>query len=342
MVFSGNSILKKTIVILLIGFCLTGCFTEEEPILPLPPNETEISTYKPVNGQVYFSLKEGKIIKQNSIEAWNIAFSCAENKYEILLNTARGMGCFNTNSKDFYQDYQNGDYPWLYDRMNGKEGSSCIGDWGDFSFENPQSFGTVYLVHLGLDLSGNPTGIVKMKVEGFVENTYDILIGDLEGKYERHYLVEKNDSFNYAYLSFETSDVVNIEPPKNDWDMLLTSYVKHKTLNTSQLFFSVTNEYSIIDGILLNPYKREIAHEFTYGFDELNFFKAEAYPYTDTLDYIGAKWYLWNSGEKRFYMSKKNTFVIRDEDKNYYAIKFTKFRKERTTKNDVGFVFKSL
>ncbi|MFT5512263.1 MAG: hypothetical protein ACI8SE_000661 [Bacteroidia bacterium] len=327
---------------MLIGFCLAGCFTEEEPILPLPPYTTEISTYKPTNGQVYFSLKDKKIIKQNSIEAWDIAFSCAENNYEILLNTARGMGCFNTNSKDFYQDYKNGDYPWLFDRMNGMKNNSCIGGWGDFSFENPQSFGNVYLIHLGLDLSGNPTGIVKMQIEGFIENRYNILIGDLEGKFERHYYIEKNDSFNYAYLSFETSDVAFLEPPKNDWDFLITSYVKHKSPRTSPLFFSVTNEFAVIDGILLNPYRREIAEQFTHDFDELDFFKAEAYTYTDTLNFIGAKWYQWNAGEKKFNMSKRNTFVIRDEYKNLYALKFTKFRKERTTKNDIGFVFKSL
>lgn len=342
MVLCNYCILRKRIVIALIPFLLIGCFTKEEPILPLPPFSTEISTYKPVNGQAYYSLKDRKIVKENATEAWDIAFSCKENDYEILLNTSRGMGCYNTNSKDFYQNYKDGDYPWRFDKWNGAKDNSCIGVWGDFSFENPQSYGNVYLVHLGLDLSGNPTGIVKMQIDGFESNTYQIKVGDLEGRYERTYQVEKNDSFNYVYLSFETSSVKHLEPYKNDWDILLTSYIAHKTPTTSSLFFSVTNEFAVIDGILLNPYNREVANQFDYSFEEVNFFIAESYTYTDSLDFIGPKWYQWNPGEKKFFITSKNTFVIRDEDKNYYALQFQKFHKERTTKNDIGFVFKSL
>ena len=334
--------MKYNALILLLGFCLSGCFTEEEPILPLPPFETNISTYKPINGQTYYSLKDRKVVKENGTEAWDIAFSCAEDDYQILLNTSRGMGCFNTNSKDFYQAYKEGDHPWTFDTWNGQNNNSSIGEWGDFSFENPQSYGNVYLVHLGLDLSGNPTGIVKMQIEGFEDNTYSILVGDLEGQFERHYYVQKNDSFNYVYLSFETSSVVDIEPPKNEWDFVITSFVKHKTPNISSLFFSVTNAYALVDGIFINPYKREVSRQFTFDFDALNFFNAQTYDYTDTLDFIGTQWYRWVAGQKQFDITKNNTFVIRDADKNYYAIQFTKFQKQRTTTNDVGFVFKSL
>jgi hypothetical protein len=326
----------------LLVFGLSGCFTKEEPILPLPPFSNSLDSYKPENGQIYYSLKDQKVMKQNGTESWDIAFNCNENEYDILLNTSRGMGCFNTNSKDFYQDYQHGDYPWTFDKWNGQEDQSSLGIWGDFSFKNPQSFGNIYLVNLGLDLSGNTTGIVKMKVESFESNKYDILVGDLDGRFERHYIIEKNDSFNFVYLSFESSAVLHLEPHKNDWDILVTSYVAHKTTNTSSLFFSVTNEFSMVDGILINPYQREVARQFTHSFDALNFFKAEAYEYSDSLDFIGSKWYSWDAGKKRFRISAKNTFVIRDDEKNYYAIQFTSFSKERTTKNRIGFVFKSL
>ncbi len=342
MVFSNHHILRNTLIILFIGLSLAGCFTKEEPILPLPPYSTQVSTYKPVNGQAYYSLKNRKVVKENGTEDWDLAFSCGESDYSILLNTSRGMGCFNTNSKDFYQNYQTGDYPWRFDKWNGKKDNSCIGVWGDFSFENPQSFGNVYLVHLGLDLSGNPTGLVKMQISGFEKNQYDIKVGDLEGRYERHYQVTKNDSFNFVYLSFETSSVKHLEPYKNDWDFLITSYVKHKTPNTSSLYFSVTNEFAVVDGILLNPYRREVAQQFMYDFDDINYFKAESYSYTDSLNFIGTQWYRWNASEKNFSMTAKNTFVIRDEDKNYYAVQFRNFEKERTTKNKLGFVFKSL
>lgn len=342
MVFFNYCLLRNIIAILLIGLCLSGCFTKEEPILPLPPYSAKMSIYKPLNGQSYYSLRDRKVIKENSTEAWDLAFNCNQDDYTILLNTGRGMGCFNTKSKDFYQNYQNGDYPWLFDKWNGKKDNSCIGVWGDFSFENPQSYGNVYLIHLGLDLSGNPTGIVKMQISGFEDNTYDIKVGDLKGQFERHYQVTKNDSFNNVYLSFESSSVEYLEPYKNDWDFLLTSYVAHKSPSTSPLFHSVTNEFAVVDGILLNPYNHEVAQPMSHSFDDINYFIAEAYTFNDSLDFIGSKWYKWNPGSKSFNVTDRNTFVIRDEDKNYYALQFRNFSKERTTKNDLGFVFKSL
>ena len=332
--------LNISLVLLLV---LPGCFTDEEPIQPLEPHSTELSMYRPLNGQVYYSLKERKVLKQNGVNDWDMAFNCAPGKYDILLNTARGMGSYNTQSKDFNGQYSEEDYPWTFDKCNGQEDQSCLGEWGDFDFENPQSFGDVYLVSLGIDLSGLPSGIVKLRVNGYSDNKYHILIGDLDDRYEREYIIEKNDSFNFVYLSFEKNKVLNLEPPKNDWDLLFTSYTTPKRGPKSPpLSLSVTKDHELVDGVLMNPYRREISVDTTSSFEDINFFDVEGYQYSDHTNVIGRRWYAWNPEKLEFRITRFNTFILRDDDKNFYALDFTDFRKIQTTRSSTRFIFKSL
>lgn len=336
--------MKKIVfyIALCLWLTLPSCFTEEEPIASLDPTEATISTYRPENGQVFYSLKEQKIVKEVGIREWDLAFSCSPDDYTIKLNSSRGMGVFNTTSNDFYGTYKEGDYPWVFDRPSGQKDFSAIGDWGDFSFENPQSYGDVYLINMGVDLNGYPTNVVKMKIRNFDANTYNIVIGDLDGNYERQFLIEKNDSFNYQYLSLTTESLVSVEPPKKEWDLLFTSYVKHKIPTSSPLFFSVTNELEITDGVLINPYQHEVTSSSEVTFDDLNFFDAEGYTFNDTMDYIGRSWFDWTGWVKYFIVNENNTFVIRDFDQNYYAVQFESFNKKASTRYDIRFILKSL
>ncbi len=321
---------------------LFGCFTDEETILPLPPYTETIVQYRPENGQVFYSLKNRSVVKQNSAETWDFAFSCKADDYTILLNSSRGMGSYNTSSKDFNAPFKVMEYPWSYDHPAGSNTGSSIGVWGDFTFDNPQSFGNVYLINLGVDLVGHNTGLVKMIINRFENNTYNVKIGDLDGKFEETYTIEKNDSFNFVYLDIVKNKVRNLEPPKNDWDILFTSYVAHKTPYSSSLFYSVSNELELVDGIVLNPFSREIAQDSISSIDDLDFLAVEALTYTDSLNLIGSNWHRWNSDSKKFEIANQNTFVIRDFDKNYYVLRLDKFRKPWPTRNETTFTFKSL
>lgn len=322
---------------------LSSCFTEEEPVLPLAPHTEVISTHKLTAGQVYYSLKNQKIVKYNSVEDWDFAFACGEDDYDILVNTARGMGAYNTTSKDFNATYKYDNYPWVFDKNNGQEDQSCLGTWGDFEFENPQSFGNVYLIYLGVDIQGHGTGIIKFQVTGYEDDTYTIRIGDLEGTVQREYSVQKNDSFNFVYLSFEQSKVLTLEPPKNDWDIMFTSFtVPLRRPQVAPISFPIAKTHELVDGVLLNPYHRYVAEDTAGNLDDISFFNVESYDYTDSTDFIGRRWYDYSEEEDRYFITPNNTFIIKDEDKNFYAIKFTQLTNDITISSDISFTLKSL
>jgi len=335
--------MKQVVIIsILMTWVLSGCFTEEEPILPIPPYEEDIELNRAENGQAYYSLQDRKIIKSNAVDDWDLAFSCAENDYTILLNSARGMGAHNTNNRDFEISYPAGDYPWIFDECHGQEDQSCLGKWGDFSFDNPQSYGFVYLINRGVDFRGLPTSIYKLKIQSFEKNSYNIRIGSLDGSYQREYRIDKNDSFNYVYLSFDREEVLHLEPHKDSWDLLFTPYTTNETSSFSPMFFTVTSRDFISDGILLNPYGREAASDTLSEFESIDFFDVDQYVYTDTLSRIGNVWYRWNDPVSAFTITPYNTFVVRDHNLKYYAIQLESFGKKHTTWSRVKFRFKSL
>jgi len=298
---------------------------------------------RPTSGQVYYSLKEQRVVKENGVEAWDMAFSCTEGRYDILLNTARGMGSYNTHSKDFDAYYANDKYPWEFDKNDGQKNQSSLGAWGDFDFDNPQSFGDIYLISLGVDLRGEHTGIVKLRINEYSENRYSIKVGDLEGVNEREYVIERNDSFNYVYLSFEKNGVLHLEPPKNQWDLLFSPYTaRRKPGKTPPLLFSVTKEHNLVDGVLLNPYHRHVAIDTISDFDDIDFFDVESYVYSDTTNTIGQRWYAWFEERLQYKVTRENTFIIKDNDKNYYAIEFESYEPIQSLLSKTTFRVKSL
>ena len=338
--------MKNWIYILLSLTVLSAssCFTEEEPIQPLEPRSGVVTTEWATHGQVYYSLKDQHVIKGNGIYEWDLAFSCAPDDYTILLNTAKGMGCYNTSSKNFAEAYLEEDYPWEFEKSNGQEDHSAIGAWGDFEFVNPQSFQDVYILNMGIDPSGRRKDMLKFRVNGYSNGFYSVRVGDLKGTYHKDYLVAKNDSFNHVYLSFGENRVQHLEPPKNEWDLLFTPYVVPigKSDPRAPFFHSLNKSYELVDGVLLNPYNREIRFDSNLVLDETTFFDIESESFTDSTDLIGQWWYKYNDETNTFETTSKTGFIIRDEDKNFYALKFTEYSKSSYTGCTTRFIFKNL
>ena len=159
-----------------IGLILAiqGCFIEEKPLPAIAPFDVQLETDLQGQGQIFFSLKDRQIVAFNSIYDWDLGFSCRSDKFNIILNSAKGMAAYNTDETSFTNEYPDILYPWVYDNPNGSPDSSSIGTWGDFSFSNPQSYEYVYIINLGFGADDKPLGLRKFKVEGCKEGRYKV------------------------------------------------------------------------------------------------------------------------------------------------------------------------
>lgn len=347
MAFLNHEYLKSSLPIsLLLVIALTGCFSEELAQKELPPFVEEINLSRDVGGQVYYSLQNRKIMAWNSIYSWDLAFSCKDGEFNILVNSAKKMGIYNTGSRDLDVSYSDNhkNYNWSYDHPNGSINTYCIGSWGDFSFENPQSYGNVYIINRGFDRYNLPYRLKKLRVDGFKNNRYEITFTDVDGMEYEHLSIEKNDSFNFVYVSLENQGkVMHLEPHKNDWDVLLANYIDTGRYHNFYTQSDSVNRYlALFEGMLLNPHQRSAASDTINAFESIGFFDVGNYTYVNDRNIIGNKWYTWDQANNRYILSDRTTYVVRHGDLNYYVVNFMQVTKPRRDEMVLRFAIKNL
>jgi len=331
---------------ILILLTLSSCFRDEQPRPELPLFVQNITTARESNGQVYYSLKDRKILKSNSIYSWDLAFSCRDGDFEIIVNSAKKMGVNNTRSKEFDVSYQpeHKYYAWTYDHPTGEAKNNCFGAWGDFTFDNPQSFGDVYVVNRGFDKFNLPYQLKKLRIDGFKNNAYEITFADVDGDTFYRLTVPKNDSFNFVYVSLEQSGrVFQLEPYKENWDLLFSNYIDStRYSNVYTKSDSINSNLTLFDGVLLNPYNHSAAIDTSKGFNAIGFFDVEDFEYLKARNTIGNRWYDWNDKNKKYILSDVKTFVVKHGRLRYYVIEFTDVDKPRRDELQLRFAIKNL
>ncbi|MCB9241016.1 MAG: hypothetical protein H6608_07785 [Flavobacteriales bacterium] len=325
---------------------LPSCFRDDQKLAELPPFIQEIQTNRGKEGQLFYSLRDKEIKSSNGIYTWDLAFSCTPGDFTILVNSGKKMGVYNTQSKTieaaFSPEYRS--YVWTYDNPSSFQDGSAVGEWGDFNFEKPQSFGDVYILNRGFDRYNLPFQMKKFRVDGIRGNSYEISFGDVDDKQPRKLFIPRNDSFNFVYVSLDNDgQILELEPPKWDWDFQVTTFMD--TSRYSNLYTrsdSVTPQYILFDGFLLNPYKRWASFDSTNSFSDLGFFDAEILEYSQSRNTIGNSWYDWNPDINQYQVSDHRTIVLRSEDLYFYLIEFRKFHKPHKEDAVIQFAIRNL
>ena len=309
---------------------------------PIPPKTIEFRTDIQSKGQIYYSLKDSKIVGESSLYDWDLGFDCRKNDFNIIVNSSKGMAAFNTGDKDFEKPFKHEAYPWKFDHPCGDLGMTCIGEWGDFSFENPQSFENVYILNLGIDREGKKLGLKKFKIHGFASKHYLIQIANLDNTNSYSLVIPKRPDYNFTYLSTrDTGLIVHIEPRKQDWDLVISTYLdslKDDSPDTKK----ITNELALSAGVLQNRYKRLVALDTINSFEHLNFFDLNDLEFSHFINAIGNRWKKWDPDSNDYKISKYRQFVLQDLDGFYYAIEFERYQKIDVNKSIIRLRVKNL
>jgi len=309
---------------------------------PIPPRIIEIRTDLATKGQIYYSLKEDKIIGESGLYDWDLGFDCRYGQFNIIVNSAKGMAAFNTGEKNFDHPYEQRAYPWKFDHPCGDLGMTCIGEWGDFSFDNPQSFENVYIINLGIDRNGTNLGLKKFKIHGFAEKHYLIQIAELDNSNSHSLFIPKKKDYNFTYLSIaDTGEIVSIEPPKSSWDFVVSPYLD-STKDESPYNKKITKELSLSEGVLQNRYKRSVALDTLHSFDNISYFDIEDLEFSYFINTIGNRWRKWDQKKFTYEISSENRFIIQDLEGIYYALEFQSYSRIDEEQSLIRFRVKNL
>ena len=194
--------------------------------------------------------------------------------------------------------------------------------------EIKESDNPVYLLNLGYEVgtstpavgsaavAGNSRGWKKVK---FIkkDEQYVMQYADLDDTTYKEKVIAKTTTHNFVHFSFTTNDIVNVEPPKLEWDLNFTVFTNLITGNGS---------YGYSDYVVNNlkagakAYRVDVTNEITYEkFDETMIDETK---FLDDQRAIGDSWRQVTAPQKLF---SDRFYIIKDAENNYYKIKMLAF-----------------
>ena len=328
----------------LLVLVLTSCEKDEQPIEieeesveqeNIPGDKITASVFidNDYKYQVFYHLETNTEVAQNLTTAWDLAFECGNNEHHIKLNSSKGMLVSATGQTNFADVKSKSGVKWIWDNPNGLMDSTAIGDWGVKNGNNVDSKKEIFLLDLGYDSQGKQKGYKKMQILGLEGNEYSVKIADLSGSNEFVLFFKKDIDYNFVFLSISNRELVSIEPPKADWDLVFTKY-------THTFFMPEPMAYGV-SGILISSNSTTVHKDTIHGFENIDLQIAKDLNYLTDVNTIGYNWkdYSHDSGG---YTILDNSYVIKNRSGDYYKFHLIDFYNSSGQKGDMKFEFQKL
>lgn len=318
----------KSLLLISIVILINACIPDENPVKPLDRGDllrAEVYMGNLYSEQLYFSLDNNTVVKQNDIKDWDIAFACSQEDYHIILNFGKFMKVAELDDKNFDEidksvlsEFEESD--WRYDNPDGNKDSTAIGIWFEYQDDNITSKEKVYIIDRGVDEKGKKMGHVKFQVNQFNDGAYTISFADLNELQTHTINIEKDSTFNFRYLTFNQNGVIlDLEPQKHQWDIMFSKFTELLYTNEGEgVWYSVT-------GVYLNRTDVEVAVVDSLPFEDIDFSYASKLDYSSRRNVIGHEWKYYDFDSGSYLVNSKVVFIIKSSSGFYYKLHFTDF-----------------
>jgi len=218
-----------------IAVVLTACTRDDDPEPDFPPSEGTAMT---LNGGVGGSSAQNSVFvdlsadKQDSVKrsSWNLGFYCGS-QFRVKLNNTTGASAVLVNKTDLNavsaSDINVDELaiplgqPGSFGNIDGVDGELSHTFIPEIAASDADN--KVYVINpIGGSFSTviSPDNLYKVRILR-ASNGYTLQYARLNASNFQTISVEKDDNYNFKYISFE-SGPVTVEPPKKDWDFQWT------------------------------------------------------------------------------------------------------------------------
>jgi len=320
----------RVIYILFLAYFLNSCIPGENPVQPYDRGgmiSSSVSLGKDYSEQVYFSLESNSIIASNKLTDWDIGFACQENNFVIIMNYGKFMKVFELDSMDFQsidKDYVKTlpDSLWRYDDSEGDLDSTAVGKWWSADTLNHEivSKGKIYIIDRGFDENSKKQGQVKFRIDRFDDDTYYVTFADLKQNIEYSVSIRKDPLYNYTQLLFDETGGIpkQLEPPRENWDLLFTSYTELLYQDDFSLWYGVTGAY-------LNPNKLAAAYLESDDFLSVDATVIDTVQFSTDRNKIGHDWKFYDLQNGSYLVFSEQVYIINSVSGFFYKLHFTDF-----------------
>ncbi|MBX3043611.1 MAG: HmuY family protein [Candidatus Kapabacteria bacterium] len=327
------------IYIIVSGFIITGCFDTELPVKPYPRGDTKVTVVEmspDYTNQIYFNFEKNLVIKENHRDAWDLAFQCYDEEYFILLNGAKLMEAADMGPVDFSSVTSRSGAEFKYDSTNGDFENYSIGKWWVDGGNEAQSKNHVYIINRGRDIEGKRMGFVKMQLLSANFEGYKIKFAELDGSNESTASIPRNNKYNYIMFSFDYPEqALELEPEKQDWDILFTRYLAFLPFNNSLLPYGVT-------GVMINHTLTEVTSDSLRPFSDIVLNDIDNYSFSKSPGFIGHEWKDFELNGEIYTAKDYVTYIFKDVNDFYWKFRFIDFYNDDKQRGYPKFEFKKL
>ena len=317
--------LKACFVWICLALVSVSCFEVDEAVPPyaLPENVDTLSIQKSIyDYQVYFDFSSGSVVTDNENSEWILSFECADTGYHIRINSSDFWGIAPTGSTNLDSTYTDTpDYEWRQDKSDGNPDSTAVGPWVSFPGGIASYTNEVYLLgkYDGIDYNLAK----KVQFLSVDEVAYKFLIANPDDSNTDTIEVLKDNSYNYRQFSLDNNEDLQLEPGKDQWDLLFAQYFT--ILYTDD---SVRAPY-YVRGALLNPNQVEAALDTIIDFLDVNYANAIQNNFSSTQDIIGHDWKSVTvdeaSNSAEYKVRPGYTYIVRDANNELYKFRFKSY-----------------
>lgn len=214
--------MRKFFIAALFVGVLASCKKNETPYTaPVIAGSKTIGMGADMQNQIFVNLSTGDTVSR-PVANWDISFECSGGT-AIRINSAKKSAVYNSQLTDFSAvTTAPAAKAFAYDDPSGDVTQTAIDTWDNNG--NGQSKNYVYIINLGNNPPSSTTGLgyKKFQITGFANGKYTFHYANLDGTAEQTATISVNANTEFAYYSMQNNTMVDIEPNKNNWDILFT------------------------------------------------------------------------------------------------------------------------
>ena len=303
--------------LLYICIFFISCERNEIAIEPHPMGEVElqqINMQSNYSQQIFYNASENMVISSNTKIDWDLAFQSSANGSQIIINSSTFSQICELEEHLFEAPiFIIDDLIWKWD--------SPKGIYDGTAFNNTES-STTYILDRGYNIDGTQRGYRKIKIDSINNSSFFITYSELDNTGMQSIEIIKDSLANYQYFSFNNNNIVNIEPNKDNWDLVFTQYT-HLFIDNFE-----TPAY-LVTGVLTNYLNNVmIAKDTINSFEEINLGLINAYTFSQYQDEVGYNWKIFDFETQSYSVRSEITYILKDVSNRYFKMHFIDFYNE--------------
>ena len=301
--------MKKYLCLVFIVFI--SCEKEEIPISPHTPGNVltnQIELGIDYRYQVFYDLGSNSTISDNLKTDWDLGFESSNDGYHIILNSSTYGALSYVDNIPFNDIIDPLNLSWSWDNPSGDLDSSAFGDSRNLS--------GFYVLDRGFDLNGISRGYKKILIDSISSDFYQISYSNLDNSSFNSLKLYKDPSVNFTCFSFDSNQIIDIEPSFSDWDLLFSQY--------THLYNDTTTPAYLVTGVSSNL-EILVAVDTSNDFNDINYSMINEFSFNDNRDAIGFDWKEYDFNGGSYSINSNINYIIMDKQQKYFKLRFTDF-----------------